>query len=77
MRFYSIIARNGTNKPSLQEGSPLIYQTPVTSQIILLDRSHVDMAFIYLATTEIFTIYTIIQLCSIYFLAYNNISQNL
>ncbi len=40
---YSITARHGANESSLQEGGPLIYQTPVTPEVILLDRSHVDV----------------------------------
>lgn len=43
MCVYSITARHGANKSSLQEGGPLIYQTAVTSQVILLDRSHLEV----------------------------------
>lgn len=39
VRVYSIAARHRANKSRLQKGGPLIYKTPVTSQVILLARS--------------------------------------
>lgn len=36
----SVTARDGADEPSFQEGGPLVYQTPVTSQVILRHESH-------------------------------------
>lgn len=39
---YSVAARHGADESSLQEGGPLVHQAPVTSQVILRHKAHLQ-----------------------------------